>query len=120
MGHSLGTRAVLLYLEKYPTKIEKVFLVAAFANDTSNAVRHDGETYPDFFEHKINLGEIRKQIGKFVVMHSKDDDSIDYSQGKEISEDLGADLATFKDRGHFINPNNAPFILEVLRRELGF
>lgn len=48
IGHSLGTRTALLYLEKYHPKIESVFLIAAFANRIENADRNDGEAYPDF------------------------------------------------------------------------
>ncbi len=32
VGHSLGTRAALLYLERFHPKTEKVFLVAAFSD----------------------------------------------------------------------------------------
>lgn len=37
VGHSLGTRAIPLYLEKYKSKMKAVFLIAAFANRLENA-----------------------------------------------------------------------------------
>lgn len=120
VGHSLGTRAVLLYLERYRVQVEKVLLIAAFANDTTNAKRHGGKKYPDFFEHKIDIEKIKPLVGKFIVMHSKDDNSIDHKQGFVIAKDLGADLITFKNRGHFSEPENAKYVLEVLRKELSF
>lgn len=120
IGHSLGTRTALLYLEKYHPKVEKVFLIAAFANRTENAERKDGETYPDFFQYKIDLGKIKPLVNKFIVIHSKDDRSIPYWQGEEIAKDLGAELITFIGRDHFSEPDNAPIVLEALRNELGF
>ena len=80
VGHSLGSRTALLYLEKCQPKVEKVFLIAAFYNNTENAKRNNGESYPDFFEHKIDLEKIKPLVGEFIVMHSKDDDSIEYEQ----------------------------------------
>lgn len=119
VGHSLGTRTVLLYLEKYKPKAEAVFLIAAFANRLENARRYDGDGYPDFFDHKIDIENIKPLVKKFVVMHSKDD-PLDYEQGVEISNQLGAKLITYKDRSHFSDPKNAPLVLEVLRKELNF
>jgi predicted alpha/beta hydrolase family esterase len=126
VGHSLGTRAVLLYLEKYKIRVEKVFLISAFANKTENAHRNDGETYPDFFNHKIDLETIKSLVKKFIILHSKEDSDkppisgIDYEQGVELAKDLNAELITFEGRKHFSNPDNAPYILEVLKKELDF
>lgn len=120
VGHSLGSRAVLLYLEKYKPQVKLVLLIAAFANRLENAKRRGGETYPDFFEHKIDISKIKTLSDKFIILHSKDDDSIPYEQGKEIAKDLNAELITFADRKHFFKPENAPYILEVLRKELNF
>jgi len=119
VGHSLGTRAVLLYLEKYPTRVEKVFLIAAFANRLENSKRRDGN-YADFFAHVINLEKIKPLIGKFIVMHSKDDSSIPYKQGVEIAKSLNAQLFTYTKNDHFSDPDNASYILEVLKKELWF
>lgn len=120
VGHSLGTRTVLLYLEKYQPKVKKVFLIAAFNNNTSNATRNDGETYPDFFEHKINLEKIKLLVDNFIVMHSRDDSSIPYEQGVEIASDLGAKLITFENKDHFCDPENATTIFKELQKELQF
>ena len=118
VGHSLGSRAVLLYLNKHPRKVMRVLLISAFSNDTRNAQRHDGTAYPDFFEYKIDLEKIKPLVGKFIVMHSKDDSDIDYKQGAEIAENLGAELITYEGRGHFSEPGNYKYVLEVLLKEL--
>ncbi len=118
VGHSLGSRAVLLYLEKYRPLVKKVFLIAAFANRVENAKRNEGKAYPDFFAHKIDIKKIKPLVSKFIVLHSKDDSSIPYEQGVEIAKDLGVTLKTFKGRGHFYDPEDAPIILKELRKEL--
>lgn len=118
VGHSLGSRTALLYLEKYHPRVERVFLIAAFANSTENAKRNYGKAYPDFFTHVINIENIKPLAGKFIVIHSKDDSSIPYSQGVSIAEDLGAELITFEDRDHFSDPDDASIIFDVLWREM--
>lgn len=120
VGHSLGSRAVPLYLEKYRPKVKLVLLIAAFANRLENAKRRGGDAYPDFFAHKVDISKIKLLSEKFVVMHSKDDDSIPYEQGIEIAKDINAELITYTDRGHFYKPKNAPYILQVLRKEVNF
>lgn len=120
VGHSLGSRTALLYIDKYMPKVEKVFLIAAFTNDTANAERNDGKAYPDFFEYRINLEKIKPQVGKFIVIHSRDDSSIPFKQGSRIAKDLGAKLVPFDGRNHFYDPEDAAVILEQLRKELHF
>jgi len=120
VGHSLGSRTALLYLEKYRPRVKIVILIAAFANRVENANRNDGKAYSDFFTHKINLETVKPLVDKFIVMHSKDDDSIPYTQGVEIAKDLNAELITYEDRNHFSDPQNALSVLEVLRKNLKF
>lgn len=118
VGHSLGTRAALLYLEKYRPQVNKVFLIGAFANWVENAERRDGEAYPDFFTHIIDLEQIKPLVGEFVVIHSEDDDSIPFVQGQTIARELGAELITLKDRGHVTEPADAPIIFEILQQKI--
>jgi predicted alpha/beta hydrolase family esterase len=110
VGHSLGTRAALLFLETYPVLLAATLLIAAFDNRASNAARRHG-AYASFFDHEIDVALIKSCCPKFVVMHSKDDDSIPYLQAESIAHDLGADLITYTDRRHFSEPENAPEIM---------
>ena len=119
VGHSLGTRAIPLYLEKYNPKVKAVLLIAAFANRLENAYKYDVDAYSDFFEHLIDIDSIKPLVEKFVVMHSKDD-PLDFEQGVEIARQLDAKLITYEDRGHFSGSENAPIVLEALRKELDF
>lgn len=118
VAHSLGTRAALLYLEKYPTThLHALILIAPLANRLENADRRDG-SYPDFFEHKIDLAPIAQLAPIRIVMHSLDDPSVPYEQGRELSRDLDATLLTYRDRGHFSQPESYENILDVLRNLL--
>jgi predicted alpha/beta hydrolase family esterase len=120
IGHSLGSRAVLLYLDQYKHPVKAVLLIAAFANRIENAARRGGNAYPDFFEYKLDIEAIKRLSDSFTVLHSLDDDSIDYEQGKAIADDLGAKLVTVEDRGHLYKPTNAELVLQTLRDELHF
>lgn len=107
VGHSLGTRAALLYLDKFEVRVDTVILIGAFNNNyVANRKRRD-ERYSDFFDYAVNVEKVKKLANKFIVVHSKDDDSIDYSQGKQISRELGARLITYEHGGHFGGEENA-------------
>ncbi len=107
VGHSLGTRAVLLYLDQFNQKVDAVILIAAFDNDyKKNGGRRD-ESYSDFFEYALDIEKVKKLANKFIVIHSKDDDSIPYEQGVRISRELGAQLITYEDRSHFSGEENS-------------
>ena len=122
VGHSLGTRAALLYLDKFGKKVNTVILFAAFNNDYQlNRSRKD-EHYSDFFDYPISIEKVKKLANKFIVVHSKDDNSIDYSQGEEIAGELGAELKTYENMGHFAGEEkaeeNAKVFLEIVKSVL--
>lgn len=121
VGHSLGTRAALLYLEKYQRKTERVVLISTYRNSDNieNVKPERKDKYGNFFDHNIDIEKI-KTLSRFIIMHSRDDDFIPYEQGVEMAEELEAELITYTDRGHFSNPDNASFVLDVLRNQLQF
>lgn len=117
IGHSLGTRAVLLYLDKFKTLVKGVLLVAPFNNDLGNAGNH-GKGYSDFFEYPADISVVKKLSPKFIVMHSKDDQAILFSQGQEIAKQLGAEFAIYDGKHHFSRPENYIYVLEQLKKLL--
>jgi predicted alpha/beta hydrolase family esterase len=119
VGHSLGTRVALLLIEKYSLSIEHLFLIAPFANRIENGKRKEG-VYSDFFMHKVNIDSIKNLVKHIHILHSKDDISILFEQGEELSRQLEAELLISKDRGHFNLPTNAPYILSILKEKIGF
>jgi len=119
VGHSLGTRTALLYIEKYLPKVEHLFLIAAFANRLENARRRN-EAYPDFFENKIDISKIKSHIKHAYVLHSKNDHSIPFEQGVEIAHDLNAEMIESENKDHYCEPSNAPYIFSILKKAIGF
>lgn len=106
VGHSLGTRAALLYLDKSEQKVDSVILIAAFNNDfEENRKKRDG-SYADFFDYALDIEKIKRLANKFIVVHSKDDNSLDYKQGTEIANELDAELITYEDMSHFSGEEN--------------
>lgn len=118
VGHSLGARAVLLYLDLFHTAVDAVILVAAFNNDYElNRTRRD-EYYADFFEHPVDTELIKTLAKKIIVLHSTDDESIPVSQGQEIAKQLDADLVRVEGHNHFTDAADAAPIFEQIKRAL--
>lgn len=122
VGHSLGTRAALLYLDKFGKKVDTVILIAAFDNNYKENRKGRNGNFSDFFDYPIDIEKVKKLANKFIVVHSKDDDAIDYAQGEKISRELGAKLITYNDMSHFSGEENvdqnAKVFLEVIKSTL--
>jgi len=119
IGHSLGTRAILLYLDQYKENVEQVILIAPLSNDIKNANRRDGEAYPDFFEYKIDLDNVKKLSRKWLILHSIDDSSLKYKDhGVSLSKEMSIGLKTFKGRDHFTELEDAKHIFDTLIQEI--
>jgi len=122
VGNSLGTRAILLYLDKYQQKVDTVILIATFNNDFKKNRKRKEQHYQDFFEYAIDIGQIKKLSNRFIVVCSKDDKSIDYRQGVEIGKELKAELIMYKDAGHFSGSEgakkNAEYFLKFIKLAL--
>ncbi len=122
VGHSLGTRAALLYLDKFEQKVDTVILIASFNNNCEENRGRRDEKYADFFDYALDMEKIKKLANKFIVVHSKDDGSIAYRQGAEIAAELGAELITYENMGHFGGEEkaekNAKVFLKVVKSAL--
>jgi predicted alpha/beta hydrolase family esterase len=119
VGHSLGTRAILLYLEQFQKQVEHVFLIAPLSNDLANAKRRGGEAYPDFFTHQIDLNKVKTLSKNWTILHSADDPSLDYqSHGATLSKEIGVELLSYQDKKHFCEAENAELIFEVIKKRL--
>jgi len=113
VGHSLGTRAILLYLEKLQRKVDTVILISPPTERVNTR-----ETLGNFFEHKIDLASLQDLAGTFIIVHSKDDSDVPYEEGVEIAQGLNAKLITLDGRDHMSEPENATDVLEVLKTVL--
>lgn len=122
VGHSLGTRAVLLYLDKFETKVDTVILVATFNNSIEGNRKRRDKGYADFFEYPLNIEKIKKLANKFIIVHSKDDDLIDYQQAVDMSKELDVELITYEHASHFSGEDgaekNAEYFLKFIKSAL--
>lgn len=122
VGHSLGTRVTLLYLDKFEQKVDTVILISPFNNDFEENRKRRGGNYADFFDYALDIEKIKKLANRFIVVHSKDDDHIYYAQGVEIANELGAKLITYENMGHFCGEEhaveNAKYFLKFIKSAL--
>ncbi|MFA6190435.1 MAG: YqiA/YcfP family alpha/beta fold hydrolase [Candidatus Staskawiczbacteria bacterium] len=121
-GSSLGTRAILLYLDKYNQKVDSVILIASFNNNFQENRKRRNGAYADFFDYALDIERIKKLANHFIVVHSKDDELINYNQAAEISNQLGAKLITYENMGHFCgernSEKNAAVFIEIIKSVL--
>lgn len=113
IGHSLGTRAILLYLDKFQLAVDVVILIAP---PSENEKRREDGLLANFFDYDIDLPGLKNLADRFIVIHSKDDSVVPYEEGVEIAEKLDAELITFEDKDHMSEPENAEPILEVIKQ----
>lgn len=112
VGHSLGTRAVLLFLEQTQNSVQDIVLIAPFDNSLTNASFRKGN-YANFFEHLIDIGKVQTKIkGSVKVIGSEDDANIPYIQAQNIARDLSAELIAIPDSSHFLDIKWAKILSE--------
>lgn len=113
VGHSLGTRAVLLFLEQTQYSVQDIVLIAPFDNSLSNSSFRKGN-YANFFEHLVDIGKVKSNIkGSIKVIGSEDDANIPYIQAKNIATDLSAELISIPDSSHFLDIKWAKLLSEI-------
>ena len=104
VGHSLGTRAILLYLNKYHQKVDTVVLISPSDQKSKEKVKGN---MADFYNVNLNFEKIKNLAGKFLVVHSKDDDTLPYEGGVGISKKLDSEFISYDNMGHFSGEENA-------------
>lgn len=113
VGHSLGTRAVLLFLEQTKKTVQNIVLIAPFDNSLTNSSFRNGN-YANFFEHLIDIKQVKSKIkGEIKVIGSEDDANIPYIQAQNIARDLSAELITIPNSGHFLDSKWAKTLSEI-------
>lgn len=94
VGHSLGARAVLKFLESSEKKIKRAVIVSGrFGKPRSGILG-------SFYDQSINFDAIKQKSDNFVVIHGDDDPNVPYEDGKNIAEGLQCELITIFGGGH--------------------
>lgn len=114
VGWSQGGYFLAKYLieNSTPFSIKALVLIAApFKPD-----EFGGEDGGDFAFDTTRAGELKSKAESIHILHSKDDFVVPYSHALDYKEALPeAQLVTFADRGHFLQPEFEE-LLGLLRR----
>lgn len=94
VGHSLGARAVLKFLENTNVKIKGVVIVAGRYGKPKSGVLES------FYNDPLDFSKIKKTTEHFVVIHGDNDPNIPYEDGKKLSESLDCEFVTIIGGGH--------------------
>lgn len=94
VGHSLGVRAVLRYLEQEHVSVKGVVLVSGRFGKPSSGILNS------FYDGPIDAKKIRRHAEQFVVIHGDDDPNVPYEDGKLLAHHLGCELVTIHNGGH--------------------
>lgn len=114
VGHSLGTVAILKYLETLPAgqKIGGAVLVASFSEPFPNMPR---ELDNFFAGGKINYVKISSSAGKFAVISSDNDPFVPLRYGEFLSDKLNAAFLIMPSAGHIRQDEGFVQFPEALR-----
>lgn len=116
VGHSLGTIAILRYLESLEPKahVGKTILVASFGEAFED---EDGDAMKSFVETPMQWDKVRAASKDFTIIHSDDDDVVPLSCGQSVARNLGVSLDVLKGFGHFSYHDGVrelPIVLEKI------
>ena len=116
IGHSLWAMFLIKYLWEniFPKKIKQLHLISAVFDESDMS---EEEKYSwDFVYDSSIIPNIQRQVDQIFLYHSTDDDIVPYSHTEKIKAYLPeAKLISFKDRGHFWQPE-FPELLENITK----
>lgn len=98
VGHSLGGIFLAKYLSEnlLPKKIKALILIAAPFDNVNQ------EESLDSFNLLADLGNINRQCENIFLIHSKDDNIVEYKQSIKYEKELtNSTLITFENKRHF-------------------
>jgi predicted alpha/beta hydrolase family esterase len=104
VGHSLGSTAVLKYLESVfgNKKVSGVILASGLVSpldpeNTTSVYR----AIDSFVVPSVDFEKIKDKAEKFAVFHSIDDPAVPFSHAEKISNALNCKLVKLEKGGHF-------------------
>lgn len=99
IGFSLGSTAILKFLEKTNKKIEKSVLIATPNLETKN------KKINSFLNLPLNWEKIRENCNNFFLLYQKNDYLISLEHGKNIAKKLQTTLKIVPGSNHFLAVN---------------
>ncbi len=119
IGHSLGPAFLLSVLENLERPIKSAYFIAGFVGLLGNT--EFDKLNKTFVTKKFNWAKIKNHCEKFYVINSDNDPYIPLEKGKNLAENLDAELIILKNAGH-INKEGGyikfNFLLRKIKDEL--
>jgi hypothetical protein len=95
VGHSLGSPAILRFLESTNAKnVKGVVLVSSPAYKTKK------KKVAIFLEKPFNFKIIKSKTKSFLIIHGDNDQSVSLDQGKYLAKELRGKLVVIRKGGH--------------------
>lgn len=111
IGHSSGAVAAIRYSEQY--KVKGIILVGAYTTDGGE----ENERLSGYFNRPWKWQEAKKNTDWIIQFGSEDDPFLDWTEQKEVAEQLNTEFHKYTDRGHF-QSNVFPEIIKVLKEKM--
>lgn len=116
IGHSLGGMFLTKYFAEnsFPLPVAQLHLVAPVLDQEG---LNEGDNYLwDFAYAEQDIAKIAGKAQHICVWASKDDDSVPYTHGVRIHQQIaGAELFLFEDKGHF-RQEEFPELVTTIRK----
>ena len=117
VGHSLGSIAILRYIETLRTteEIGGAVLVAGFSHDLEYPGYYN--ELASFFKRPIKWEKIKSHCQKFIAIASDNDPYVPLAHGEILKENLGAELIVEHNMKHFSGDDGItqlPIVLESM------
>ena len=112
VGHSIGSVAIMHYLEKRDSQIAGCVLVSGHSEKNNN------RKIDSFFEKPFDYQTLKSQSKKIVIIHSDNDPFVPLENAQTNARELNCQLIVIPGGGHFTGSGGwrmFPQCLEELR-----
>jgi uncharacterized protein len=114
VGHSLGSPAILRYLESPQAKN-----IAGAVLVSGPSEKNDNRNIDSFMEGAFDFEKIKSKCKKFAVIHGDNDPAVPLNNAKFIADKMGCELIIIENGGHLNGSSGwiqLPQCLEVLNK----
>lgn len=114
VGHSLGTPAILRYLESTQVKQISGAVLVSGPSEKNNNRKIDS-----FLDKNFDFGKIKSNCKKFAIIHGDNDPNVPLDNAKFLSQELNGELVIVENGGHLNGSAGwvkLPQCLEVLNK----
>jgi len=96
VGHSLGTPAILRYLESAPVG----FAIAGAVLVSGPIEKTENRKIDNFLDKPFDYENIKSKVKKFAIIHGDNDPNVSLNNAEILSKELKGELIVVKNGGH--------------------